>query len=214
MLFKGRIAEKYQDMVTSAVGLVTLVLGMNMALSGGTILLVIPSLVVGGLVGTALGIERGILKLGDLLRRVISPKAEGGNFARGFLDASVLFCVGPMTIVGSLAAGLQGNYDVLFTKSALDGFMAIILAAASGAGVLASSVSVLVIQGTLTLGAGALATIATDAILGEIGALGGYLILMIGLNLLKLKVIKTANFLPAIVLVILFAWAREALGIG
>ncbi len=128
LLFKGRIAEKYQDMVTSAVGLVTLVLGMNMALSGGTILLVIPSLVVGGLVGTALGIERGILKLGDLLRRVISPKAEGGNFARGFLDASVLFCVGPMTIVGSLAAGLQGNYDVLFTKSALDGFMAIILA--------------------------------------------------------------------------------------
>ncbi|MCD6343969.1 MAG: DUF554 domain-containing protein, partial [Spirochaetaceae bacterium] len=134
---------------------------------------------------------------------------EDGLFARGFLDATILFCVGPMTIVGSIEAGLQGNYDIIFTKSAMDGFMAIVLAASSGAGVIFSALSVLVIQGGLTLGSGALAPLVTDSILAEIGALGGYLILMIALNLLNLKKVKTANFLPSLLLVILFAWGRS-----
>ena len=212
LLLRGRIEERYQDAVTIGVGLITLVLGMSMALSGGSVLLVLPSLVVGGLIGTALGIEAAILRAGDGLRRILSPKEEGGTFARGFLDATVLFCVGPMTIVGSIEAGLQANYDVLFTKSAMDGFMAIVLAAASGAGVMASALSVLVIQGALTLGAGALAPVVTEGILGEIGALGGYLILMIALNLLKLKKVKTADFLPAILLVVALAWLRDFFG--
>ncbi|MCK5736788.1 MAG: DUF554 domain-containing protein, partial [Spirochaetaceae bacterium] len=188
------------------------VLGMSMALSGGSILLILPALIIGGLAGTALRIEAGILKGGDALRKLISPGEEGGQFARGFLDATILFCVGPMTIVGSIEAGLLGNYDIIFTKSALDGFMAIILAASSGAGVIVSALSVLVIQGGITLGAGALTSLITDSILAEIGALGGYLILMIALNLLNLKRVKTANFLPSLLLVILFAWGRNRLG--
>ena len=213
LFLKGKIAQRYQDSVSVGVGLVTLVLGMSMALSGGTILLVIPALVLGGLVGTALRVEDAILRAGDGLRKIVSPKEEGGTFARGFLDATVLFCVGPMTIVGSIEAGLQGNYDVIFTKSAMDGFMAIILAAASGAGVVVSALSVFVIQGAITLGAGALASVVTEGILAEIGALGGYLILMIALNLLNLKRVRTADFLPAIVVVVLFAWGRDLLGI-
>ncbi|RKX98437.1 MAG: DUF554 domain-containing protein [Spirochaetes bacterium] len=209
LLLKGRIAEKYRDSVTVGVGLITLVLGMSMALSGGTILLILPALVLGGLAGTALRIEDGILKSGDVLRKLMSPGEEDGLFARGFLDATILFCVGPMTIVGSIEAGLQGNYDIIFTKSAMDGFMAIVLAASSGAGVIFSALSVLVIQGGLTLGSGALAPLVTDSILAEIGALGGYLILMIALNLLNLKKVKTANFLPSLLLVILFAWGRS-----
>ncbi|RKX84107.1 MAG: DUF554 domain-containing protein [Spirochaetes bacterium] len=209
LLLKGRIAEKYRDSVTVGVGLITLVLGMSMALSGGTILLILPALVLGGLAGTALRIEDGILKSGDVLRKLMSPGEEDGLFARGFLDATILFCVGPMTIVGSIEAGLQGNYDIIFTKSAMDGFMAIVLAASSGAGVIFSALSVLLIQGGLTLGSGALAPLVTDSILAEIGALGGYLILMIALNLLNLKKVKTANFLPSLLLVILFAWGRS-----
>jgi uncharacterized membrane protein YqgA involved in biofilm formation len=185
---------------------------MTMALGGGSILLVLPALVLGGLLGTALRIEAGILKAGDSLRRILSPAEEGGTFARGFLDATVLFCVGPMTIVGSIEAGLQQNYDVIFTKSAMDGFMAVVLAASSGAGVLVSALSILVIQGGITLGAGALAPFVTDSILSEIGSLGGYLILMIALNILNLKKVKTADFLPAVFLVALFAWLRDAFG--
>lgn len=213
MLLKGRIAQRYQDSVSVGVGLITLVLGMSMALSGGTLLLVIPALVLGGLIGTALKVEDAILKVGDGLKKFISSKEDSGSFASGFLDATVLFCVGPMTIVGSIEAGLQGNYDVIFTKSAMDGFMAIILAASSGMGVVFSALSVLLIQGAITLGAGALAPVVTEGILAEIGALGGYLILMIALNLLNLRKVRTADFLPAIVLVVLFAWGRGFLGI-
>jgi uncharacterized membrane protein YqgA involved in biofilm formation len=214
LLLKGRISERYRDAVTVGVGLITLVLGMTMALGGGSILLVLPALVLGGLLGTALKIEAGILKAGDTFRRILSPAEEGGTFARGFLDATVLFCVGPMTIVGSIEAGLKQNYDVIFTKSAMDGFMAVVLAASSGAGVLVSALSILVIQGGITLGAGALAPLVTDSILSEIGSLGGYLILMIALNILNLKKVKTADFLPAVFLVILFAWLRDAFGIS
>ena len=209
LLLKGRISDRYRDAVTAGVGLVTLVLGMSMALSGGSILLILPALIIGGLIGTAMRIESGILKAGDALRKVMSPGEEGGQFSRGFLDATVLFCVGPMTIVGSIEAGLLGNFDVIFTKSVMDGFMAIVLAASSGAGVMASALSVLVIQGGITLGAGALAPLVTDSILAEFGSLGGYLILMIALNLLNLKKVKTANFLPSLFLIVLFAWARD-----
>ena len=213
LLLRGRISHRFQDVVQTGVGLVTLVLGMSMALGGGHIMLIIPSLVFGGLIGTALKIEDGILKAGEALKRITASREEGGSFARGFLDATVLFCVGPMTIVGSLEAGLQGNYDVIFTKSAMDGFMAIVLAAASGAGVIFSALSVLLIQGAITLAAGALAPLFTDAILVEVGALGGYLILMISLNLLNLKRVSTANFLPSIALVMLLAWGKGLLGI-
>ncbi len=213
LLLRGRISNRYQNVVQSAVGLVTLVLGMSMALGGGHIMLIIPSLVLGGVIGTALKIENGILRAGDGIKKLISSNEDGGGFAQGFLDATVLFCVGPMTIVGSLEAGLQGNYDVLFTKSAMDGFMALVLAATYGPGVLFSAASVFVIQGAITLGAGALSPLFTDSILVEVGALGGYLILMIALNLLKLKPMKTSNFLPAILLVILLTWGKDLLGI-
>lgn len=211
LILKGRMTGRYQNTVTSGVGLVVLVLGMKMALSGGSLLLILTSLVLGGLAGTAMRIESGILKAGDSLKKLVSPDDEDGRFAKGFLDATVLFCVGPMTIVGSIEAGLNGNFDVLFTKSALDGFMAIILAAASGGGVIASALSVLLIQGGLTLGAEAISPFITESILAEIGALGGVLILMIALNILNVKQIKTANFLPAIILVVIFAWIKNSL---
>ena len=210
---KGRITKDSEETVSTAVGLVTLVLGMDMALSGGTLLIVIPALVLGGLMGTALGVEKGILKAGDSLRRIVSPGDAGGLFARGFLDATVLFCVGPMTVVGSIEAGLKGNYDVIFTKTAMDASIAVIMAAGLGAGVAASAISILVVQGAITLAAGALSPVVTDGVLEEIGSLGGYLVLMISLNLLNVKRVKTGNYLPAIPLIVLFRWGRDAMGL-
>ena len=210
---KGRITKDSEETVSTAVGLVTLVLGMDMALSGGTLLIVIPALVLGGLMGTALGVERGILKAGDSLRRIVSPGDEGGAFARGFLDATVLFCVGPMTVVGSIEAGLKGNYDVIFTKTAMDASIAVIMAAGLGAGVAASAISILVVQGAITLAADALSPVVTDGVLEEIGSLGGYLVLMISLNLLNVKRVKTGNYLPAIPLIVLFRWGRDVMGL-
>ena len=210
---KGRITKDSEETVSTAVGLVTLVLGMDMALSGGTLLIVIPALVLGGLMGTALGVEKGILKAGDSLRRIVSPGDEGGLFARGFLDATVLFCVGPMTVVGSIEAGLKGNYDVIFTKTAMDASIAVIMAAGLGAGVAASAISILVVQGAITLAAGALSPVVTGGVLEEIGSLGGYLVLMISLNLLNVKRVKTGNYLPAIPLILLFRWGRDAMGL-
>lgn len=213
LLLRGRITKESEETVSTAVGLVTLVLGMDMALSGGTLLIVIPALVLGGLMGTALGVEKGILKAGDSLRRIVSPGDEGGMFARGFLDATVLFCVGPMTVVGSIEAGLKGNYDVIFTKTAMDASIAVIMAAGLGAGVAASAISVLVVQGAITLGACALSPVVTDGVLEEIGSLGGYLVLMISLNLLNVKRVKTGNYLPAIPLIVLFRWGRDVMGL-
>ena len=213
LLLRGRITKDSEETVSTAVGLVTLVLGMDMALSGGTLLIVIPALVLGGLMGTALGVEKGILKAGDSLRRSVSPGDEGGLFARGFLDATVLFCVGPMTVVGSIEAGLKGNYDVIFTKTAMDASIAVIMAAGLGAGVAASAISILVVQGAITLAAGALSPVVTDGVLEEIGSLGGYLVLMISLNLLNVKRVKTGNYLPAIPLIVLFRWGRDAMGL-
>ena len=213
LLLRGRITKDSEETVSTAVGLVTLVLGMDMALSGGTLLIVIPALVLGGLMGTALGVEKGILKAGDSLRRIVSPGDEGGLFARGFLDATVLFCVGPMTVVGSIEAGLKGNYDVIFTKTAMDASIAVIMAAGLGAGVAASAISILVVQGAITLAAGALSPVVTDGVLEEIGSLGGYLVLMISLNLLNVKRVKTGNYLPAIPLIVLFRWGRDVMGL-
>ena len=213
LLLRGRITKDSEETVSTAVGLVTLVLGMDMALSGGTLLIVIPALVLGGLMGTALGVEKGILKAGDSLRRIVSPGDEGGLFARGFLDATVLFCVGPMTVVGSIEAGLKGNYDVIFTKTAMDASIAVIMAAGLGAGVAASAISILVVQGAITLGADALSPVVTDGVLEEIGSLGGYLVLMISLNLLNVKRVKTGNYLPAIPLIVLFRWGRDVMGL-
>jgi uncharacterized membrane protein YqgA involved in biofilm formation len=185
------------------------------------------SVILGGIVGSWIDIDRRILNLGSLLETVtsrrgtlfrsggaVSSDTVGGNagssdgvdnFPRAFLNGSVLFCVGAMTIVGSLDAGLRGDYRVILTKSVLDGFMAVGFAAAMGVGTLFSGLTILVYQGGLTLGAGGISRFVSDRMLSELSASGGVLILMIGVNLLGLRQIKTANYLPAMLFSLLFA---------
>jgi uncharacterized protein len=129
---------------------------------------------------------------------------DSRNFALGFLNASVLFCVGAMTIVGAMRAGAEGDYDLILMKSIMDGFMAIMFSAALGIGVMFSIITILVYQGGLTLLAGQIGPIIGELGLSEISGVGGVLVMMIGINLLGLREIKTANFLPALLVVLFF----------
>jgi len=214
--------EGIQSMVFIGIGVTTLVIGTMMALRTERILYLALALVSGGVIGEFLGIERGIGKIGTSLHRLslsfnqkkpLDPDnaAKGASFVAGFLEATVLFCVGSMAILGSIQAGLQGQYSILLTKSVMDGFMALLLAAGLGVGVLYSAVSIIVYQGAITLAAGLFGASVPELVLSEISGIGGAMILMISLNILGLKKIPTANFLPALVIVVIFALADPAL---
>ena len=164
------------------------------------------SLILGAIVGYALDIDGAILKLGGKLEKLTKKGVYSGssNFAYAFLNSSVLFCVGAMSIVGSFEAGVNHNYTTIFTKSILDGFMAISFTAAMGIGTVFSVIAILIYQGALTLLSEFLQPYVSDLLIQELSACGGAMIIMIAINLLGLKKIKTANFLPALVFEILF----------
>ena len=212
------IKEHYRDVVFNGAGVTTLVIGFSMAFKSENMVYLAFALIAGGLLGTLLDIDGAILRFGVLLERVTklarttsSPasleKDKGWDFGHGFLNASVLFCVGAMALVGSFQAGTEGDYTLILTKSVLDGFMAIFFAAAMGPGVAFSALPILVYQGALTLAAGFLKPFVSAAMLAELTGIGGALVVMIGLNLLGLKKIKTADFLPSLVLVVLLVLA-------
>lgn len=227
LLFARLFTEELSKMITTACGVVTTVLGMQMAFKYQNVVFLTLSLIAGGIVGYVLDIDGAILKLGKLLERlvyrkkevaveteaagngeqetVLTKKATGGqNFAFAFLNASILFCVGAMAIVGSFKAGVEKDYSIIFTKSILDGFMAISFAASMGLGTAFSALAILVYQGALTLLSIWLQPYVSDEMIAELTGCGGCMIIMIGLNLIGLTKIKTANFLPALVLMILF----------
>ncbi len=228
LLLGTRLAEEYKKLVFTAVGTVALVIGFSMALETQRFLYMTLSLVIGGLIGTALGIEAWIYNIGESLKRrfggsgrraeAAGPDAgvEGEesshSFAQGFLTASVLFCVGALAIIGAFEAGAQGSYALLLTKSVMDGFMAILLTAAYGIGVGFSALSILVYQGGLTLLSGLLRPLVTPLVLSEISGVGGAMVIMIGMNLLDIRRIKTANFLPGLVVVVLLVLLDPWLG--
>jgi len=198
-LRKG-LPEKAKAAVFSAAGLISLVLGMRMALGTAHVLAMALALIIGGLAGTALNIEGAVLRLGEWLKRRFAKGDDSGTFAAGFLDSSVLFCVGAMALVGSFKAGVEGDYELILTKSVMDGFMAVILTGAMGVGVAFSALAVLVYQGVLTIAAVWIEPWVSELMLAELSAVGGVLVIMIGINLLGLRKIPTADFLPALVL--------------
>ncbi len=209
LLFAKKFTEELSDMIQTACGVITLVLGVQMAFKYDSIVYLALSLIIGAIIGYALDIDGAILNFGKKLERLTSKKnpdaAESkNNFAYAFLNSSVLFCVGAMAIVGSFEAGVNHNYTTIFTKSILDGFMAISFTAAMGIGTAFSTIAILVYQGALTLLSEWLQPYVTDLLIQEVSACGGAIIVMISINLLGLKKIKTANFLPALVIEILF----------
>ena len=206
-----KINSEIKDIIFTSAGVLTLVIGMKMAFESQMILYVIISLFIGGILGSLWRIEDHILNMGSFLERHFAPTAaptdtsdSEKSFAHGFLNASVLFCVGAMTIVGAIKAGAEGDYSLILMKSVMDGFMAVMFTAAMGIGVIFSVITILVYQGGLTLLASWIGPLIGEHGLTELSGLGGILVLMIGINLLGLKKIKTANFLPALIIVLIF----------
>ncbi len=196
----GRLSKGVQERVLAGLGLVTLVVGIDLALAwrDTSPLYVLGGVLLGGVVGEALGIERGLERLGD---RIQSAVSRGGRsrVSEAFVTASLLYCVGPLTVVGSLDDGLRGDVDALVTKSLLDGFASIALAATLGWGVALAAGAVLVVQGAITLAAGLFEDILVGEPLDALTSAGGVLIIGISLKLLALKDVKVGNFLPALV---------------
>jgi uncharacterized membrane protein YqgA involved in biofilm formation len=211
LLIGSKLSEQFKEVVFASAGLVTIVIGVSMAMETQSFLVLLFSLVAGGGIGYALGIEKGILHLGSWIEKISARKknsesAQGTSlFAVGFLNSSVLFCSGAMAVVGSISAGTHGDYNLILIKSVMDGSMAIIFAAAYGPGVLGSAITVLVYQGFFTIGGATISPLLKDSGLTELSAVGGVLLIMIAFNLLGIKQFKTGNFLPSLVLAPIFA---------
>ena len=201
----SRLPERVQQRVLAGLGMITLVIGLDLALAWGregstqsTPLYVLGGILAGGLIGEAIGIERRLEQLGDKVQDRLSS-VEGSTVSEGFVDASLLFCVGSLTVVGSIQDGLTGDYQILATKAVLDGFAAIALAATLGWGVGLSAITILLVQGSLSLGAGFFDDILQGEALAALTSAGGVTIIGIGLKLLAVKDVKVGNFLPALV---------------
>jgi uncharacterized membrane protein YqgA involved in biofilm formation len=201
-LLGARLPEGMQQRVLMGLGMATLVLGVDNALEwrDTNALYVIGGILLGGLAGEALRIEDRLEGLGQRLQQRFSKPGEEHTIAEGFFVASLLFCVGPLAVLGSIQDGLTGDYQTLATKAVLDGFAAIALAAALGWGVGLSAITILVVQGTITLGAGFFADILQGETLAALTSAGGVTIIGIAFKLLDIKDVKVGNFLPALVI--------------
>jgi uncharacterized protein len=204
LLLKKGLSKRFETAIFTAAGMATLVIGMQMALKTSHILAFALALILGGLAGTAIKVDDAIFRLGERLKNRFARGEAGGAFALGFLNATVLYCAGAMAIVGSFKAGTEGDYGILLTKSILDGTISVLYASAMGVGVAFSAISVLVYQGLLTLASQWLKPFVSPLMLAEVTAAGGALVLMIALNLLDIKKLKTGDFLPALVLSVVF----------
>ena len=196
----NRFPQRMQETVFASLGLFTLVIGVSSSLATGNSLIVLGSLLVGALIGEALYIEARLEQFGAWLRQRLAGADEGGHsrFVEGFVTASLVFCVGPLTVQGAIEDGLMGDYTKLAIKSMLDGFAALAFATTLGPGVLASIIVILGFQGGLSLLATLGSNVFTAPMLAELTATGGVVLLAISLRLLELKQIRAANLLPAL----------------
>ena len=214
LLFKNRISARFAKAITSALGLCVLGIGVSSMIGTQNTLCVILCMVAGTLLGELLNIEKRMDGLGELLRRKLVRGGGNSRFVEGFVTASVLFCVGAMAINGSMEAGMLGKYDILVSKSVIDGVISITFAAAMGVGVAFSAVPLLIYEGGLTL-IFVLAGQGMDpAVVTEMSAVGGTIIVGIALNMLGLpkEKIRVGNMLPAIFLPIAYIPAARAIG--
>ncbi|MDR7522379.1 MAG: DUF554 domain-containing protein [Armatimonadota bacterium] len=199
LLLRRRIPDRIRETVMMGIGLATLLIGMQMALQTQNVLGVIVSLVAGGVIGEALHIEDGIEILSRWAERRVGAAGETQTGAAAFVTSSLLFCVGPMAVLGAIQDGLGQPPVLLYTKSMLDGISAVAIGAALGAGVLLSAVTVFVYQGAMTLAAGALQGGLSPAMTRELTATGGVLIVGLGLGILQIRRIRVGNLVPALV---------------
>ena len=207
-LFVGRrVPGRLTQFSTTAIGLVTVVLGVKLALETENVLVLLLSLVVGGAIGTGLGLEDRLENLGEAIERRF-PKLARGSIPQGFVTASLLFCVGPLALIGAIRDGLYGDWQLLGIKSVMDGISSIVLVAGLGPGVFFSALVILVYQGGISLAARSFSGVAISAsspLLAELDAVGGVILLAIALKLLDLRDLRAGNLLPALAFAPAFA---------
>jgi uncharacterized membrane protein YqgA involved in biofilm formation len=199
-----RLPDRMRETAFQGVGLVVLVLGVQQALATHNLAFPLAAVLLGGVIGEALNIEGRLERLGERLRRLVERADRGdrphSTFVDGFVSATLIFCVGPLTILGSISDGLGNGAQLLFIKSALDGTVSVVLASTLGIGVTLSAASVLLVQGVLTLAAQSLHRLLTARMIAETTATGGILVVAIGLRLLEVARLRVGNFLPALLL--------------
>lgn len=203
LVLRQGLPDRWQETIMHAIGLSVTVIGIQMAMKTNNIIIVIISLVAGAIIGEYFDIDTALNRFGSWIGGKLTKGDEKNSAAaiigQGFVATSLIYCVGAMAIVGSIQEGLTGDASTLYAKSILDGITAIIFAANMGVGVALSALSVAIYQGTITLLAGSMEAIMSPALLAELTATGGILIIAIGLNMLKLVQIRIANMLPAII---------------
>ena len=202
LLLKKGLNENVKTVVMQAIGLSTIVIGIAGAIATENILLLILSLVIGGTIGALLKIDSGLERLGQNIERKFA--SENGGFAKGFVLATLIYCVGAMAIVGSIEAGVNGDNTTLYIKSILDGVTAIVFTATLGYGVIFSAIPVLLYQGGIVILGKFIEPYLTDQMINEMSAVGGVIILGIGLSILEIKKIRLGDLLPAIFLPIIY----------
>lgn len=200
-LVKG-LSGRFEEIIKKAIGLSVIYIGISGAMENRQVMLLIISMVAGSIIGEWIDIDKGMRSLGLWAERKLG--FGEGNFAKGFVAASILYCTGSMAIVGAMQSGLQGDHEMLFAKSVIDGVTAIVFAATMGIGVAFSAVPVFLYEGAIALGAGFLKELLTTEIITEMSAVGSLIIAAIGFNFLEIKEIKVANMIPAIFLPWLF----------
>ena len=198
LLFKKGIPERVSKAAMIGLGACTLYIGISGSLCGENVLILIAAVVLGGICGTLLNIDGAINALAEKVEKKFKKDGKQTSIAEGLVSATLLFCVGSMTVTGSIQAGLTGDNSVLITKATLDLVSSMMLASSLGVGVLLSSVSVLLIQGGLVLLAGIISPFMSTGAISEMTCAGSLLIIMIGTNLMGITKIKVADYLPAI----------------
>lgn len=200
LLFKKGIPERVSNAAMIGLGACTLYIGISGSLCGENVLILIASVVLGAISGTLLNIDGAVNKLAQMVESKFKKEGKKFSIAEGFVSATLLFCVGSMTVTGSIQAGLTGDSTILITKATLDLVSSMMLASSLGVGVLLSAVSVLVIQGGLVLLAGVVSPFMSAGAINEMTCAGSLLIVMIGTNLMGITKIKVADYLPAVIL--------------
>ena len=209
LLMREKFPERIAQTALQVMGLFTMLVGISMALKGQELILVLVSLASGAMLGEWLNIEGKLDNFGEWLEKRL--KVSEGGPAKGFIYASLVFCVGSMAIVGSIADGVQGDHSILFTKAMMDGIISIPFAAGMGFGVLGSAFSILLYQGGLTLLASQLQPLFSLEIIRELTSVGGIIVMGIGINIMGIQKIRVGNFLPSLLIIIVILVVKSHL---
>lgn len=198
IVLRGRFPKRIKDMVFQGIGLVTLFIGLQMSLKTSNLVVLFFSILIGAIIGEAANIEKHIEDFGNFVKSKFGSKED--KFIEGFITAFLIYCMGSMTIIGSIEDGLNGNPSILYAKSMLDGFASISLASVLGVGVLFSVMPLLLYQGGITLLASLSKAFFTEAVINELSASGGIILIGLGINILELRKIRVANLLPSLMI--------------